>query len=123
MDKNIKHLVVKQFYLKIIVSYHSKTPKKTYIEIIIKRINFFLASAIVNNVTIFGDYTLSNGNVVFLISEVLFVTEATVSRLHQVIKYTIYIILRENSYVIYIKDCGLWEIADLSSYRSNTGSV
>lgn len=39
----------------------------------------------VNNVTILSDFTLPNGNEVFIISEVLFVSEAVVSRLHQVI--------------------------------------
>lgn len=38
----------------------------------------------VNNVTILSDFTLPNGNEVFLISEVLFVSEAVVSRLHSV---------------------------------------
>ncbi|KAH8249000.1 hypothetical protein KR032_005011 [Drosophila birchii] len=38
----------------------------------------------VNNVSIMSDYNLSNGNQVFIISEVLFVTEAVVSKLHQV---------------------------------------
>uniref|UniRef100_A0AAG5DDP6 FAS1 domain-containing protein n=1 Tax=Anopheles atroparvus TaxID=41427 RepID=A0AAG5DDP6_ANOAO len=38
----------------------------------------------VNNVTILSDYTLSNGIEVFILSEVLFVSEAVVSRLHQV---------------------------------------
>lgn len=38
----------------------------------------------VNNVSIIADYTLPNGNEVFVISEVLFVSEAIVSRLHQV---------------------------------------
>ena len=38
----------------------------------------------VNNVTITADYTLPDGSQVLLISEVLFVSEAVVSRLHQV---------------------------------------
>lgn len=41
------------------------------------------ASPTVNNVTILADFTLPNGNEVFLISEVLFVSEAVVSKLHQ----------------------------------------
>ncbi|XP_055712868.1 uncharacterized protein LOC129807546 [Phlebotomus papatasi] len=40
----------------------------------------------INNVTILSDHSLSNGNQVFLISEVLFVSEAIVSRLHQMHK-------------------------------------
>ncbi|KAH8281613.1 hypothetical protein KR054_001771 [Drosophila jambulina] len=40
----------------------------------------------VNNVSIMSDYNLSNGNQVFIISEVLFVTEAVVSKLHQMHK-------------------------------------
>ncbi|XP_052893600.1 uncharacterized protein LOC128301257 [Anopheles moucheti] len=40
----------------------------------------------VNNVTIVSDYTLSNGIEVFILSEVLFVSEAVVSRLHQMHK-------------------------------------
>lgn len=40
----------------------------------------------VNNVSIMYDYTLSNGVEVFVISEVLFVSEAVVSRLHQMHK-------------------------------------
>ncbi|SPP79988.1 Hypothetical predicted protein [Drosophila guanche] len=40
----------------------------------------------VNNVSIMSDFTLSNGNQVFIISEVLFVTEAVVSKLHQMHK-------------------------------------
>ncbi|XP_001989281.2 uncharacterized protein LOC6562529 isoform X2 [Drosophila grimshawi] len=40
----------------------------------------------VNNVSIMSDYTLSNGNQVFIISEVLFVSEAVVSKLHQMHK-------------------------------------
>lgn len=44
----------------------------------------FVAMPSVNNVSILADYTLPNGNEVFLISEVLFVSEAIVSRLHQV---------------------------------------
>lgn len=43
-----------------------------------------LASPSVNNVTITSDHTLPDGSQVFLISEVLFVSEAVVSRLHQV---------------------------------------
>lgn len=42
------------------------------------------ASPAVNNVTITADYTLPDGSQVLLISEVLFVSEAVVSRLHQV---------------------------------------
>lgn len=38
----------------------------------------------VNNATILSDFTLPNGNEIFLISEVLFVSEAVVSRLHSV---------------------------------------
>lgn len=45
---------------------------------------FSAASPSVNNVSILTDFTLPNGNEVFLISEVLFVSEAVVSRLHQV---------------------------------------
>ncbi|XP_055596008.1 uncharacterized protein LOC129746396 [Uranotaenia lowii] len=40
----------------------------------------------VNNVSILYDYTLSNGIEVYVISEVLFVSEAVVSRLHQMHK-------------------------------------
>ncbi|XP_031629515.1 uncharacterized protein LOC116344847 [Contarinia nasturtii] len=40
----------------------------------------------VNNVTITADYTLPDGSQVLLISEVLFVSEAVVSRLHQMHK-------------------------------------
>ncbi|XP_053673066.1 uncharacterized protein LOC128723361 [Anopheles nili] len=40
----------------------------------------------VNNVSILSDYTLSNGIEVFILSEVLFVSEAVVSRLHQMHK-------------------------------------
>ncbi|XP_054742725.1 uncharacterized protein LOC129247577 isoform X1 [Anastrepha obliqua] len=40
----------------------------------------------VNNVSIMSDYSLINGNQVFLISEVLFVSEAVVSKLHQMHK-------------------------------------
>ncbi|EDW77272.1 uncharacterized protein Dwil_GK18175 [Drosophila willistoni] len=40
----------------------------------------------VNNVSIMADYTLINGNQVFIISEVLFVSEAVVSKLHQMHK-------------------------------------
>ncbi|XP_052868238.1 uncharacterized protein LOC128274170 [Anopheles cruzii] len=40
----------------------------------------------VNNVTILSDYTLSTGVEVFILSEVLFVSEAIVSRLHQMHK-------------------------------------
>ncbi|XP_073827093.1 uncharacterized protein [Musca autumnalis] len=40
----------------------------------------------VNNVSIMSDYTLSNGNQVFIITEVLFVSEAVVSKLHQMHK-------------------------------------
>lgn len=43
-------------------------------------------SPTVNNVSILYDYTLSNGVEVFVISEVLFVSEAVVSRLHQMHK-------------------------------------
>jgi len=43
-----------------------------------------IATPTVNNVSIMSDYNLSNGNQVFIISEVLFVTEAVVSKLHQV---------------------------------------
>lgn len=43
-----------------------------------------LAFPSVNNVSIVADYTLPNGNEVFVIAEVLFVSEAIVSRLHQV---------------------------------------
>lgn len=39
-----------------------------------------------NNVTILSDFTLPNGVEVFLISEVLFVSEAVVSKLHQMHK-------------------------------------
>lgn len=42
------------------------------------------ASPSVNNVSITADYTLPDGSQVLLISEVLFVSEAVVSRLHQV---------------------------------------
>lgn len=45
---------------------------------------FFTATPSVNNVSILTDFTLPNGNEVFLISEVLFVSEQVVSRLHQV---------------------------------------
>lgn len=44
------------------------------------------ASPTVNNVTILSDFTLPNGNEVFLISDVLFVSEAVVSKLHQMHK-------------------------------------
>lgn len=37
-----------------------------------------------NNVSITAEYSLSDGTQVFLLSEVLFVSEAIVSRLHQV---------------------------------------
>lgn len=40
----------------------------------------------VNNVSIISDHTLPNGNEIFIISEVLFVSEAVVSRLHQMNK-------------------------------------
>uniref|UniRef100_A0A1A9VH77 FAS1 domain-containing protein n=1 Tax=Glossina austeni TaxID=7395 RepID=A0A1A9VH77_GLOAU len=40
----------------------------------------------VNNVSIMSEYTLSNGNQVFIIAEVLFVSEAVVSKLHQMHK-------------------------------------
>ncbi|XP_058122735.1 uncharacterized protein LOC131293659 [Anopheles ziemanni] len=40
----------------------------------------------VNNVSILSDYTLSNGIEVYILSEVLFVSEAIVSRLHQMHK-------------------------------------
>ncbi|XP_020717808.1 uncharacterized protein LOC101451233 [Ceratitis capitata] len=40
----------------------------------------------VNNVSIMSDHALLNGNQVFLISEVLFVSEAVVSKLHQMHK-------------------------------------
>lgn len=43
-----------------------------------------LASPTVNNVSITADYTLSDGSQIFLISEVLFVSETIVSELHQV---------------------------------------
>ncbi|XP_018789623.1 PREDICTED: uncharacterized protein LOC108969392 isoform X2 [Bactrocera latifrons] len=43
-------------------------------------------SPTVNNVSIMSDYALVNGNQVFLISEVLFVSEAVVSKLHQMHK-------------------------------------
>lgn len=46
--------------------------------------HFLLASPSVNNVTITGDYTLPDGSQVLLVSEVLFVSESVVSRLHQV---------------------------------------
>lgn len=45
-----------------------------------------LATPNVNNVSILSDYTLPNGCEVFFISEVLFVSEAVVSRLHQMHK-------------------------------------
>lgn len=51
-------------------------------------VSFSLASPTVNNVSITADYSLSDGSQVFTISEVLFVTEAIVSKLHQV-KFTI----------------------------------
>lgn len=43
-----------------------------------------VASPTVNNVTITGDYTLPDGSQVLLVSEVLFVSESVVSRLHHV---------------------------------------
>ncbi|XP_075153455.1 uncharacterized protein LOC142227028 [Haematobia irritans] len=43
-------------------------------------------SPTVNNVSIMSDYILSNGNQVFIITEVLFVSEAVVSKLHQMHK-------------------------------------
>lgn len=42
------------------------------------------ASPTVNNVSITADYSLADGTQVFTISEVLFVSEAIVSKLHQV---------------------------------------
>uniref|UniRef100_A0A1B0CV68 Putative rap1-gtpase-activating protein rap1gap n=1 Tax=Lutzomyia longipalpis TaxID=7200 RepID=A0A1B0CV68_LUTLO len=45
-----------------------------------------IPSPTINNVTILSDFSLVNGNQVFLISEVLFVSEAIVSRLHQMHK-------------------------------------
>jgi hypothetical protein len=41
------------------------------------------ASPSVNNVSILSNATLSNGNDIFVISEVLFMSESTVSKLHQ----------------------------------------
>lgn len=46
-----------------------------------------LATASVNNVSITADYSLPDGTQVFIISEVLFVSEAIVSKLHQVQEY------------------------------------
>lgn len=39
-----------------------------------------------NNVTILNDFILPNGNTVFILAEILFVTEAVVSKLHQMHK-------------------------------------
>lgn len=58
---------------------------------------FIAASPTVNNVTITADYTLPDGSQVLLISEVLFVSEAVVSRLHQVLFYLLLWIL--NTYI------------------------
>lgn len=52
----------------------------------LKYVLLILASPSVNNVSITADYTLPDGSQVLLISEVLFVSEAVVSRLHQVIQ-------------------------------------
>lgn len=45
---------------------------------------FSVTAPTVNNVSILANFNLPNGNEVFLISEVLFMSEAVVSRLHQV---------------------------------------
>lgn len=46
--------------------------------------HFDISAPTVNNVSILANFNLPNGNEVFLISEVLFMSEAVVSRLHQV---------------------------------------
>lgn len=70
-------------YLRINVSRHDYT--HTYAAYCYNFITpSFLASPNVNNVSVISDYTLSNGIEIFVISEVLFVSEAVVSRLHQV---------------------------------------
>lgn len=58
---------------------------------------FIAASPTVNNVTITADYTLPDGSQVLLISEVLFVSEAVVSRLHQVLFHLLLWLL--NTYI------------------------
>lgn len=51
----------------------------------LKQKSFFpIATPTVNNVSITADYSLSDGSQIFIISEVLFVSEAIVSKLHQV---------------------------------------
>lgn len=46
-------------------------------------LKFSLATPSVNNVSIMSNATLSNGNDIFIISEVLFMSESVVSKLHQ----------------------------------------
>lgn len=70
--------------------------------------HFLLASPSVNNVTITGDYTLPDGSQVLLVSEVLFVSESVVSRLHQV-QLTFQLLLTLNE-----KDSGLFFIISYS---------
>lgn len=45
---------------------------------------YLSAQPTANNVTILNEFNLANGNTVLILAEVLFVTEAVVSRLHQV---------------------------------------
>lgn len=69
--KNNRKFIIKKFY-------------KMLYYIFNLFISTYLATPSVNNVSILTDFTLPNGNEVFLISEVLFVSEQVVSRLHQV---------------------------------------
>lgn len=73
---------MKWLYSEIVVSYLCPFKKNTSTY---RRLR--IAAPTVNNVSILTDYTLPNGNEVFLISEVLFVSEAVVSKLHQVYEY------------------------------------
>lgn len=50
----------------------------------INNVSFTIAQTTANNVTILNESILPNGNTVLILGEVLFVTEAVVSKLHQV---------------------------------------
>lgn len=53
------------------------------IEYLLDSLFSFSASPSVNNVSILSNATLSNGNDIFVVSEVLFMSESIVSKLHQ----------------------------------------
>lgn len=87
--KNANKLPMKTLGGETVIFRNARELACLFYDDILKTILWFLAFPNVNNVSILADYTLSNGNQVFIISEVLFVTEAVVSKLHQVCDFWI----------------------------------